>query len=298
MQKLSDLLLADLRLSLLLIGLAFIAVLVIWELVQRRRARHADDEHELGAHGQPRDQIRPYRDPLLDVEPEGEAPPVDIETQEEPTLALPEMSVRDRLVAPPIIDLSVAVDASGRARGLPVVDAVTLSDTDLDVSVGVGMKPATSGVTPSQDDSSRASRVAWPSEGERRIVGLRIVARPGERFTGASLRQALQGEGFEHGEMQIFHRAATDGHVLLSAASLTRPGDFDLATMDSNLYLGLNLFAILPGPLAARETVDRLLATGHTLAKRLRGELQGSQGEPLTEPRLAEMRREAARGEG
>lgn len=290
-------LLADLRLSLLLIGLAFIAVLVIWELVQRRRARRADDEHELGAHGQPRDQSQPYRDPLLEVTPEDEAT-VEIEAPVEPALALPEMSVRDRLVAPPIIDLSVAVDAGGRARGLPVVDAVTLSDTDLDVSVGAGMKPATSGVSPSQDDSPRATRVAWPSEQERRIVGLRIVARPGERFTGASLRQALQGEGFEHGEMQIFHRPVSDGRVLLSAASLTRPGDFDLATMDSNLYLGLNLFAILPGPLPARDTVDRLLATGHTLAKRLRGELQGSQGEPLTEARLAEMRREAARGEG
>ena len=143
-----------------------------------------------------------------------------------------------------------------------------------------------------------APRADWPAEQERRIVGLRIVARNGERFTGSSVRQALQGEGFMHGDMQIFHRSTGDGRVLLSAASLTRPGSFDLATMDSLLYRGLNLFAVLPGPLTGRETVDKLLLTGHTIAQRLRGELQDSRGELLNEARLAEMRREAAASDG
>jgi cell division protein ZipA len=101
-----------------------------------------------------------------------------------------------------------------------------------------------------------------------------------------------------HGDMQIFHRSTGDGRVLLSAASLTRPGSFDLATMDSLLYRGLNLFAVLPGPLTGRETVDKLLLTGHTIAQRLRGELQDSRGELLNEARLAEMRREAAASDG
>ena len=89
-----------------------------------------------------------------------------------------------------------------------------------------------------------------------------------------------------------------DGRVLLSAASLTKPGNFDLATMDSGLFLGLNLFAVLPGPLPGRDTVDKLLIAGHTLAQRLRGELRDSRGEALTEARLTEMRREAAAGNG
>ena len=84
-----------------------------------------------------------------------------------------------------------------------------------------------------------------------------------------------------------------DGRVLLSAASLTKPGNFDLSTMDSGLFLGLNLFAVLPGPLPGRETVDKLLIAGHTLAQRLRGELRDARGEPLTEARLT---RDAPRG--
>jgi cell division protein ZipA len=136
-------------------------------------------------------------------------------------------------------------------------------------------------------------RIEWPPEDQRRVVGLRIVGKGGERFTGASLRQALQGEGFVFGEMEIFHRPMSDGRVVMSAASLTQPGTFNLDTMDASLFRGLNLFAVLPGPLPGREAVDKLLLVGHTLAQRVRGELQDGRGQALTEARLAEMRREA-----
>ena len=68
----------------------------------------------------------------------------------------------------------------------------------------------------------------------------------------------------------------------------------DYIEMDAASYRGLNLFAVLPGPLPGRDTVDKLLLSGHTIAQRLRGDLLDSLGEPLTESRLAEMRREAA----
>jgi FtsZ-interacting cell division protein ZipA len=84
----------------------------------------------------------------------------------------------------------------------------------------------------------------------------------------------------------------------MSAASLTKPGNFDLTTMDSMRYLGINLFAVLPGPIAGRDAVDKLLSVGHTLAQRLRGNLLDSRGEALSEARLAEMRREAAAAGG
>ncbi|NCW57906.1 MAG: hypothetical protein EBV65_09575 [Gammaproteobacteria bacterium] len=104
----------------------------------------------------------------------------------------------------------------------------------------------------------------------------------------------MLGEGFVHGDMSIFHRQLADGRTLMSAASLTKPGNFDLATIDSSRFLGINLFAVLPGPMPGRDTVDKLLLAGHTLAQRLRGDLLDSKGQPLTEARLAEMRREAA----
>jgi cell division protein ZipA len=136
----------------------------------------------------------------------------------------------------------------------------------------------------------------WPPEAQRRIVALRVVPRAGEKFNGAALRQALVGEGFIHGELDIYHKPVGDGRVVLSAASLTRPGTFDPKTIDALLFGGLNLFAVLPGPMPPRDTVERLCLVGRTLAQRLRGEMLDSRGQPLTEARVAEMRREASDG--
>jgi cell division protein ZipA len=241
----------------------------------------------------------------------------------EPTLTLPAVTVRDRLPEPRVVDLDSAVGSDAGGQSLPVVDSVTISDEPSPVPIDEVPPPpppvavqATPPPPPPvavqapppppvvvQAPPAPPPQVAvqappqQPDAQDRRIIALRVVARHGERFTGTSLRQALQGEGFVHGDMQIFHRLTGDGRPLLSAASLTRPGSFDLATMDAALFRGLNLFAVLPGPLSGRETVDKLLLAGHTIAQRLRGDLLDSRGEALTEARLAEMRREAAAGD-
>ncbi|GMU68606.1 MAG: hypothetical protein AMXMBFR37_09390 [Steroidobacteraceae bacterium] len=132
--------------------------------------------------------------------------------------------------------------------------------------------------------------VDWPPEAERQIVALRVVPRGGERFAGRSLRQALVGEGFLHGPMDIFHLPGDDARVLLSAAGLTRPGVFQLDTMDTGRYAGLNVFAVLPGPLPADETFDRLIEAARALAARLNAELRDQRGEPLTTARVVALR--------
>lgn len=312
----------DLRIALAVVGAVVLLGLLVWEFWQRRRARRADDAHVAGAFGQSRGGAGQVRDPLLDPGFEEEISEVRIiepgmtRSGDDAALDLPEIGARDRLVDPPVVDLEAALRPNDGVRDIPVVDSVTITDepeplpTPAPASAVTPPAPAAvqPAITPSAGSSMpsapaaqptvSAPRADWPAEQERRIVGLRIVARNGERFTGSSVRQALQGEGFMHGDMQIFHRSTGDGRVLLSAASLTRPGSFDLATMDSLLYRGLNLFAVLPGPLTGRETVDKLLLTGHTIAQRLRGELQDSRGELLNEARLAEMRREAAASDG
>lgn len=220
----------------------------------------------------------------------------------EPTLTLPAVTVRDRLPEPRVVDLGSAVGSDAGGQSLPVVDSVTISDEPSPVPIDEVPPPppppvAVQAPPPPPPPVAVQAPPQQPDAQDRRIIALRVVARHGERFTGTSLRQALQGEGFVHGDMQIFHRLTGDGRPLLSAASLTRPGSFDLATMDAALFRGLNLFAVLPGPLSGRETVDKLLLAGHTIAQRLRGDLLDSRGEALTEARLAEMRREAAAGD-
>jgi cell division protein ZipA len=138
--------------------------------------------------------------------------------------------------------------------------------------------------------------VDWPAEHERRVLALRLVAPQSERFAGRSLRQALAAEGFLLGQFAIFHKPDDERRAVLSAASLTRPGTFDMETMDSQHYGGLSLFAVLPGPKPAPQTFDELVFAARNLNERLQGVLQDEQGTPLTPARIAQLREQLRMG--
>lgn len=132
--------------------------------------------------------------------------------------------------------------------------------------------------------------VEWPPEATRRILALRMVAPHAERFPGRTLRLALAAEGFVLGRFSIFHKPDEQNRALLSAASLNRPGSFDLETMDSQRYGGLTLFTVLPGPRTAQQVFEDLLQTARNLNERLAGGLQDERGAPLTALRIQSIR--------
>jgi cell division protein ZipA len=132
--------------------------------------------------------------------------------------------------------------------------------------------------------------VEWPPEDQRKLVSLRLVARPPERFRGSLVRQALAAEGFVLGDLDIFHKPDAHNRAVLSAASLTKPGTFDLETMDTQRYVGLNLFAVLPGPKTPQKAFEELLLTARMLNERLEGALQDERGGPLTPTRVQALR--------
>ena len=132
--------------------------------------------------------------------------------------------------------------------------------------------------------------LAWPGESERRIVTLRVIPRTEPRFPGRSLRQAFAGAGFWHGPLDIYHLPDAAGRVLVSAAALAQPGTFDPSIMDSQRFSGLNLFAVLPGPLPEREAFDELVHAARALAERLDARITDQHGEELTAQRIARLR--------
>jgi len=132
--------------------------------------------------------------------------------------------------------------------------------------------------------------VEWPPDDQRRVVALRLVAPPPERLAGRALRLALASEGFVLGKFQIFHKPDESGRAVLSAANLSKPGTFDLDTMDSQRYGGLSLFAVLPGPRPPLKAFEDLLSTARNLNERLQGALQDERGGPLTPTRIASLR--------
>ncbi|HPF27452.1 MAG TPA: cell division protein ZipA C-terminal FtsZ-binding domain-containing protein [Steroidobacteraceae bacterium] len=272
---------SELRWILLALGILLIGAIVIWE--RRRtgslpRTSHGNDPRTAAESSSPLEARTPpparaARRALPVIEFDDQ--PADSDAETGPGKRAGVAVVREH-----------AVDVPGSARSAPEVDATATTIVD-DTLLAV-------------DDMETAVRPArmvldWPPEKERRLVSVRLVARAqadgdDARFSGHLLRQALASEGFWHGKFDIFHLPLPDGRVVLSAAGLTQPGTFDLATMDSQRFVGLSIFGVLPGPLPDSVTFEELVTVARQLAERLGGDLQDSRGAPLTSARVIDLR--------
>jgi hypothetical protein len=189
------------------------------------------------------------------------------------------------LLAPAALDAAAHFSAGESLRVVraeeldefPTAELPVLAEAAVDVPASQALEEtaALEGLRPV------APIVQWPPETSRQIVALRLLAPP-ERFAGRAVRLALAAEGFRLGEFDIFHKPDETHRALVSAASLTRPGTFDLDTMDSQRYAGLNLFVVLPGPHPGQRMFDELVDAALNLCERLQGELQDARGEALT----------------
>jgi cell division protein ZipA len=293
MQRVASMM-SELRWALLILGVLFIFGLAWWE---RRRPRQASGSAGEHAAREPAEAPRAVRE----------------------ALALPEMRARDPLAAhelplletqdlptPPLARQATPAEVRaaaplrpGETRGSePALNAPGLDQpaaTDGGKAAEIASRqPAVTSVLPRERlpelPAAPAPVVNWPPDAARRIVALRLVAPLPERFPGRSLRQALAAEGFVLGQFAIFHKPDEERRSMLSAASLTRPGTFDMETMDSQHYGGLSLFTILPGPKAPPQAFDDLVFTARSLNERLHGVLQDEMGTPLTPSRIAVLR--------
>jgi FtsZ-interacting cell division protein ZipA len=183
-----------------------------------------------------------------------------------------------QIADPPISDIEVTAGPDGHApEPVPTVAVAPAAPVPLSTPEA----PPTAVV------------VEWPAADASQVIAVRVIS-IGEKFSGRAVRLALAAEGFVLGKFEIFHKPAADGRALLSIASLNKPGTFDSHFIDMQRYSGLNLFAVLPGPLPGPAAVDELLACAQILAQRLHAVLQDEQGAPLTPARTAAMHNLAA----
>jgi cell division protein ZipA len=289
----------ELRWTLLILGVVFIAALAWWE---RRRPHQASRESV---------ESRPGNDSSWTSDAEPMTAP---RAAREPTLTLPEMRAREP-ISPrelPVVEIAddsliglridgerveeqvAAEEAAEQLEGdediVPTESEIVVAAEDEEELEAAVEEPEQEPELPPPVTSKVEPSVEWPPEDVRKLLAVRLVAGPADRLSGRAIRQALAGEGFVLGKFDIFHKPDGQNRAYLSAASLTKPGTFDLETMDTQRFGGLSLFAVLPGPKPPQRAFDDLLLTARTLNERLQGALQDDRGGPLTPTRVAAIR--------
>lgn len=151
----------------------------------------------------------------------------------------------------------------------------------------------------SQRAGSRTRRSAKPLVGVRpsgaieHIVTLYISARDGATISGSHLVVAAEKAGLEFGDRGIFHRMVTGRHEagpVFSMANMIKPGNFDMARIETLDTPGLTLFMALPGPLPALDAWEAMLPTAQRLAELLDANLQDEKHGALGRQGIAHIR--------
>jgi FtsZ-interacting cell division protein ZipA len=211
------------------------------------------------------------------------------EVDAEPLAAAEDPLAEPVAVAPTMAQMDGLLEELGSTQAAdPPISDIEVTDPEPEAVYAPEPEP------PASPAASPASVIVeWPAADASLVLAVRVLG-VGEKFSGRAVRMALAAEGFVLGTFEIFHKPGADARALLSAASLNKPGTFDSHTIDMHRYSGLNLFAVLPGPLPGPAALEELLACAQILAQRLHGVLQDEQGAPLTAMRIATLRNLAA----
>jgi cell division protein ZipA len=286
---------AELRWALLIIGLLAIVILVLWERRRPRQARGAPERwsREAPAPAAPRHVREAFTLPEVRArEPAVHAELPVVEVSEPATVPVLEPATEVEALA----EAQLSDEPPGRPCATEEAPAEEFEPPP--AAAAPELEPSVETLAPAASlrellpelPAAEPPSVDWPADDQRQILALRLVAPQPNRFAGRSLRQALAAEGFVLGRFAIFHKPDDARRTVLSAASLNRPGTFDMDTMDSQHYGGLSLFAVLPGPKSPPQAFDELVFTARSLNERLQGVLQDEQGSPLTPARVALLR--------
>jgi len=130
-----------------------------------------------------------------------------------------------------------------------------------------------------------------------KIVTLFIEARDNHLITGVELLDVAVKAGLVFGYHDIFHRidendAEQPPRPLFSMANLTKPGTFNKSAWSTLETRGVTMFMTLPGPRAALDAWDAMLATSRRLAELLHADLLDESQRPLTRERTLEIKEE------
>ena len=127
-----------------------------------------------------------------------------------------------------------------------------------------------------------------------RIIVVHVLAKEGQVFSGTDILNSLEHLGMQYGDMNVFHCMGANNKSVFSIVNAVEPGIFDLSDMDNMRTPALLLMMALPNPLPALEAYDGMLGVARSLASSLDGRLCDETRSVLTRQAIDELRSELA----
>jgi cell division protein ZipA len=163
-------------------------------------------------------------------------------------------------------------------------EGIDESGTQAELGLSDGsLDPASAGAEPGR-------RV---SEDFDKIVTIYLAARAGEKLHGPDIVVAAEKAGLVYGYMGVFHRLV-ENHPergpVFSVANILKPGNFDMAGIQSLQTPAIAFFLTLPAPVPALDAWETMLPTAERMAELLGGIVLDEQREVLGRQRIAQIR--------
>ncbi len=243
---------AQLRLILLIAGMALVVMIYLWDRYKRSRTR---------LKGLSLRQARRLQRELAEQEgpAEDDVPSFSAVVREEPEQE------------PAVFQEPLLVDYPEPEQA-PDIPGFELEPQSQPAEEAQSEEPAFS--AEAQDDYLHVSQEERENLPQM-LVQIALVRQDGD-FSGADIQAAMEQVGLKAGAMNIYHRhdSRYPDRVLFSVASLVNPGHFPLDDMESFTTPGLLLFTQLPGVRDGLEIYSDMLYTANELAGILGGVLQ------------------------
>ncbi len=148
---------------------------------------------------------------------------------------------------------------------------------------------------PEQSDAF-ADTQEMPLSAPLTVITLFIVAREGKTLSGPDIRSALASLKFDFGEMNIFHHHGfgelAGKHPLFSLVNMYEPGYFVIDEMDTFSTRGLSIFAQLPMEHDPEIVFPYMLEMTRRLAKKLGADILGPDRQPLNQAAVDNLNRQ------